>query len=45
MLPEYKAVIREQINQGIIEKVPTVVTGTEFYLPHHAVVRENVYPC
>ncbi len=41
MLPEYDAVIREQINQGIVEKAPTVVTGKEFYLPHRAVVREN----
>ncbi len=44
MFPEYEAVTQEQINQGIVEKVPTVVTGKEFYLPHRAVVRENVYP-
>ncbi len=35
MLPEYDAVIREQINQGIVEKLPTVVTGED------AVVREK----
>ncbi|XP_028413530.1 uncharacterized protein LOC114536366 [Dendronephthya gigantea] len=41
MLEEYDAVIREQIDQGIVEKAPSEVTGKEFYLPHRAVVREN----
>ena len=41
MLPEYDAVIRDQIEQGIVEKAPSEVTGKELYLPHRAVVREN----
>jgi hypothetical protein len=41
MLPEYDAVIRDQIEQGIVEKAPSEVTGKEFYPPHRAVVREN----
>ena len=41
MLNEYDAVIRDQIEQGIVEKAPEEVVGKEFYLPHRAVVREN----
>ena len=41
MLPEYDAVTREQIDKGIVERAPNVVTGKEFYLPHRAVVREG----
>ena len=41
MLPEYDAVIREQLKDGIVEKAPAEVKGREFYLPHRAVVREN----
>ena len=33
MLPQYDAVIREQIDEGIVEKAPAVITGKEFYLP------------
>ena len=41
MLAEYDAVIREQVEQGVVEKAPNEVVGKEFYLPHRAVVRED----
>ena len=41
MLNEYDAVIRDQLNQGVVERAPKEITGREFYLPHRAVVREN----
>ena len=36
----YSAVIQEQLNQGIIQKVSDEVTQGEFrhYIPHHAVI-------
>ena len=41
MLSEYDAVISEQLEQGVVEKVPEKAEGKEFYLPHRAVVREE----
>ena len=41
MLAEYDAVIRDQVEAGVVEKAPSEVVGKEFYLPHQAVVREN----
>ena len=41
MLLKYDAVIRDQIDQGIVEKASSIVTGKEFYLPHCAVVRDD----
>ena len=41
MLTQYDAIIREQIEQGIVEKAPTLATSEEFYLPHQPVVRED----
>ena len=41
MLPQYDAVMQEQIDEGIVEKAPAVVTGKEFYLPRRAVIREH----
>ena len=41
MLDEYDAVIREQLEEGVVERAPAEVTGREFYLPHRAVVRKN----
>ena len=41
MLSQYDAVIREQLEEGVVERAPTEATGKEFYLPHRAVVREN----
>jgi len=41
MLNEYDTVIREQLEEGIVEQAPAEVTGREFYLPHRAVVHKN----
>ena len=34
MLAQYDAVIREQLEEGVVERVPSEVMGKEFYLPH-----------
>ena len=41
MLSECDAVIIEQLEQEVVEKAPEKAEGKEFYLPHHAVVREE----
>ena len=41
MLDDYDALIREQREEGIAERLPVEVTGREFNVPHHAVVRQN----
>ena len=41
MLSEYDTVISEQLEQGVVEKVPEKAKGKEFYLLHRAVVREE----
>ena len=41
MLAQYDAVIREQLEEDVVERAPSKVMGKEFYLPHRAVVREN----
>ena len=41
LLDEYDAVIREQLEEGVVEPAPAEVTGREFFLPHRAVVRRN----
>jgi len=41
LLDEYDAVIREQLEEGVVERAPVEVSGREFFLPHHAVVRRN----
>ncbi|XP_068703885.1 uncharacterized protein [Montipora foliosa] len=41
MLDDYDDVIREQLAEGVVERAPAEVSGREFYLPHHAVVREG----
>ena len=33
--------IREQLEEGVVERAPVEVTGREFFLPHRAVVRRN----
>ena len=38
---EYDDIIREQLESGVIETAPTTAQGTEFYIPHKAVVRET----
>ena len=38
----YQEIVTDQLNKGIIEKAPEVVTGERvFYLPHKPVCREN----
>jgi len=38
---QYNAIIQEQKEEGIVESVPAEPKGTEFYIPHRAVVCEN----
>ena len=33
--------IREKLQEGVVEPAPAEVTGREFYLPHRAVVRQS----
>ena len=40
-LDNYDAIIKEQLQEGIIEEAPLAATGQEFYIPHKAVVRER----
>ena len=40
-LEEYDTVIKEQLEEGIVEEAAVSVTGREFYIPHKAVVREE----
>ena len=41
MLDEYDAVIQEQLSEGIIERADTPAKGTEFYIPHKPVLKQN----
>ena len=41
LLSDYDGIIRDQLQNGIVEKAPEQVEGKEFYIPHRAVVREN----
>ena len=38
---EYDSIIREQLNEGIVESAPDVPSNKEFYIPHKAVVKES----
>ena len=40
-LDDYDAIIKEQLQEGIIEEAPLAATGQEFYIHHKAVVRES----
>jgi hypothetical protein len=40
-LEEYDNVIREQLNEGVVEPVPESPEGREFYIPHKGVFRET----
>lgn len=40
-IEEYDAVIRGQIEEGIVEKAPEVPTSKEFYIPHKCVIKES----
>ena len=42
LLDKYDAVIREQLEEGVVERAPVEATGREFFLPHRAVVRRSV---
>ena len=42
ILNRYDNVIREQLNEGIVERVSGPPVGKEFYITHKAVVRESV---
>ena len=41
LLARYDQVIREQLEEGIVERVSGQPVGVEFYIPHKAVVREE----
>ena len=41
-LDEYNAIIHDQLREGIVEEADMPASGKEFYIPHKAVVRENV---
>ena len=40
-IEEYNAVIRAQLQEGIVEEAPTTITDKEFYIPHKGVVKES----
>lgn len=41
MLDDYDAVIREQLEECVVERAAAEVTGREFYLPHRLIVGKN----
>ena len=41
MLMKYDAIIKDQLSQGIVERVQGEPKGKEFYIPHKAVIRET----
>lgn len=40
ILEKYDAIIKDQLDEGIVERVTGPPVGVEFYIPHKAVVRE-----
>ena len=38
---EYDAIIREQLQNNVVEVAPEEIMGKEFYIPHKAVIRET----
>lgn len=38
---DYDAIIQQQLDEGVIEVAPVEATGTEFYIPHKAVVKNS----
>ena len=40
-LEEYDAIIRDQLEKGVVERASEKVLGKEFYMPHRAVIREQ----
>ena len=41
VIDEYDAVIRTQLQDGIVEQAPKITTNQEFYIPHKAVIKES----
>ena len=40
-IDKYDAVIRTQLQDGIVEQAPKITTNQEFYIPHKAVIKES----
>ncbi len=40
-MEEYDAVIRTQLEEGIVEEVPKTTSNKEFYIPHKGIVKES----
>ena len=38
---EYDSIIREQLQEGVVEPASEIASGKEFYIPHNGVTREN----
>jgi hypothetical protein len=41
MLIKYDSIIKDQLSQGVVERVEEEPKGKEFYIPHKPVVRET----
>ena len=41
MLTKYDSIIRDQLSQGIVERMQEEPKGKQFYIPHKPVVRET----
>ena len=41
VLEKYNNVIKEQLDEGIVERVTKKAEGKEFYLPHKPVIKES----
>ena len=39
---DYDAIIREQLDQGVIERAPDTVVGEECYIPHKPVMHGSI---
>lgn len=40
-MDDYDAIIQDQLQEGIVEDAEIPAKGTEFYIPHKAVIREG----
>ena len=38
---QYDGIIQELLEEGVVEKVPTVAQPKEFYIPHKSVIRKS----
>ena len=41
LLEQYDAIIKEQLDEGIVEPAKEQVVAREFYMPHKPVIRES----